>query len=41
LPDDKNEDSDAFMKTHLNDDNFKGEILERYEGFIKRLNLLI
>ena len=33
LPDDKKEDTDAFMKTHLNDDNFNGEILERYKGF--------
>ncbi len=40
LPDEKKEDTDAFMKTHLNDDNFKGEILERYEGFIKKLNLV-
>jgi hypothetical protein len=40
LPDGHKDDTDAFMKTHLNDDNFKGEILERYEGFIKRLNLL-
>jgi flavodoxin len=40
LPDDKKEETDAFMKTHLNDENFNGEILERYEGFIKKLNLL-
>lgn len=38
LPDDKKEDSDAFMKTHLNDDNFKGEIQERFENFIKKVN---
>ncbi|MEI6751543.1 MAG: flavodoxin domain-containing protein [Paludibacter sp.] len=40
LPDDKKEDADAFMKTHLNDENFKGEIQERYNGFIKKLNLI-
>jgi len=40
LPDDKKEDTDAFMKTHLNNENFNGEILERYEGFIKKVNLL-
>ena len=40
MPDDKKEDTDAFMKTHLNDENFKGEILERYNGFIKKLNLV-
>lgn len=40
LPDDKKDDSDAFMKTHLNDENFNGEILKRYEGFIKKLKLL-
>jgi flavodoxin len=38
LPDDKKEDTDAFMKTHLNDDNFNGEIQERYNGFIKKIN---
>ncbi len=34
LPDDKKEDTDAFMKTHLNDENFKGEIKNRLESFI-------
>jgi flavodoxin len=38
LPDDHKDDTDAFMKTHLNDDNFKGEMLERYEKFIIELN---
>ena len=38
LPDDNKEDSDAFMKTHLNDENFKGEIQERFESFIKKVN---
>jgi flavodoxin len=37
LPDDQKEDTDAFMKTHLNDDNFKGEIAAIYERFIKSL----
>jgi len=37
LPDDKKEDADAFMKTHLNDENFKGEIQERFDTFIKKL----
>ena len=37
LPDDKKEDTDAFMKTHLNDDNFKGEIQELFENFIRKI----
>jgi len=37
LPDDKKEDPDTFLKTHLNDDNFKGEIQERYENFIQKI----
>lgn len=37
LPDDKKEDTDAFMKTHLNDENFKGEIQELFENFIKKV----
>lgn len=37
LPDDKKEDSDAFMKTHMNDQNFKGEIQTRFEQFILKL----
>lgn len=39
LPDDKKEDTDAFMSTHLNKDNFKGEILDRYESFIKKIQV--
>jgi flavodoxin len=38
LPDDKKEDTDAFMKTHLNDENFKGEIQELFESFIRKVN---
>jgi flavodoxin len=37
LPDDKKEDADAFMKTHLNDENFKGEIQERFDTFIRKV----
>lgn len=37
LPDDKKENSDAFMKTHLNDENFKGEIVEKFESFIRKV----
>jgi len=39
LPDDKKEDSDAFMNTHLNDDNFKGEIQTLFDGFIGKVLL--
>jgi menaquinone-dependent protoporphyrinogen IX oxidase len=38
LPDDKKEDTDAFMKTHLNDENFKGEIREQFDDFINKVN---
>lgn len=38
LPDDKKDDSEAFMKTHLNEDNFKGEIQERFENFMRKVN---
>ncbi|MFC2129260.1 flavodoxin domain-containing protein [Bacteroidota bacterium] len=34
MPEDQKEDTDAFMKTHLNDENFKGEIQEIYDKFI-------
>ena len=37
MPEDKKEDPDAFMKTHLNDENFKGEIQERFESFIQKI----
>jgi menaquinone-dependent protoporphyrinogen IX oxidase len=37
LPDDQKEDTDAFMKTHLNDDNFKGEIQVQFDNFIQKL----
>ncbi len=38
LPDGKKEDADAFMKTHLNDENFKGEIQERFDIFLKTVH---
>ena len=41
LPDDKKEDADAFLKTHLSEENFKGEIQERFDAFIKNVNGLI
>lgn len=34
MPDDQKEDTDAFMKTHLNDVNFKGEIVEIFDNFM-------
>jgi len=41
LPDDKKEDADAFLKTHLSEENFKGEIQERFDAFIENVNGLI
>ena len=38
MPEGKKEDSDAFMKTHLNDENFKGEIAGIYEEFINKVS---
>jgi len=37
LPDEQKEDTDAFMKTHLNDENFNGEIQEIYDAFVGKL----
>jgi flavodoxin len=37
LPEDQRDDQDAFMKTHLNDQNFQGEIFERFEQFIEKV----
>jgi len=37
LPDEQKDDSDAFMKTHLNDSNFKGEIATIFDEFIKEV----
>ena len=39
LPEDKKKDTDAFMKTHLNDENFKGEIQEYFDNFLKKLEI--
>jgi flavodoxin len=36
LPVDKKEDPNAFLNTHLNDENFTGEIKQRYEEFIHK-----
>jgi flavodoxin len=38
LPEDQRNDSDAFMKTHLNDSNFQGEIKERFDSFMKTIS---
>lgn len=40
LPDDHKEDADAFMKTHLNDENFQGEIQVRFDDFIQKISVL-
>lgn len=37
LPEDQREDPDAFMKTHLNNGNFQGEIADRFEEFMKKI----
>jgi menaquinone-dependent protoporphyrinogen IX oxidase len=34
------EDSSAFMKLHLNNESFKGEIIPVYDAFISRINEL-
>jgi len=38
LPESQQEDADAFMKTHLNDSNFKGKIADVFEEFIEKLS---
>jgi len=38
MPDDKKEDTEAFMKTHLNDENFKGEIVKKFENFMLKVS---
>jgi flavodoxin len=38
LPDNQKEDTDAFMKTHLNDENFEGEIQVIFDSFITKIN---
>lgn len=37
LPKEKKDDSNLVMQTRLNDDNFKGEMLSRFDSFIKLL----
>lgn len=37
LPEEMREDPDAFMKTYLNNENFTGEIAERFEEFMKKV----
>ncbi|MBN2893880.1 MAG: hypothetical protein JXL97_18570 [Bacteroidales bacterium] len=37
LPDELKNDTSAFMKTHLNDENFKGEIKTIYDNFINNI----
>lgn len=37
LPDNQKEDADAFMKVHLTDENFKGEIAGIYDSFIQKI----
>ena len=39
LPDEQKEDPEAFMKTHLNDENFKGEIKAYFDDFMKSISL--
>ena len=40
LPDDKKDDADAFMKTRLTDENFKGKIQERFDNLIQQVSEL-
>lgn len=37
LPEDQREDPDAFMKVHLSDETFKGDIKEHYNNFVSSL----
>ncbi len=38
VPAELKEDSAAFMKVHLNNENFKGEIVGIYDNFIQKIN---
>ena len=40
LTDEQKKDPDADMKYHLNDENFKGEIVGIYDAFIQRIKVL-
>lgn len=37
IPEEQKDDSQSFMKTRLSNDNFKGEILERFKCFISEV----
>lgn len=37
LPEDKREDGELIMKTRLSDENFVGEIKQRYDNFIAKM----
>ena len=37
IPEEKHDDGDFVMKTRLSDDNFKGEIRDRYQNFVSAL----
>jgi menaquinone-dependent protoporphyrinogen IX oxidase len=37
LPEDKQKDNNAILKTRLSDDNFSGEIQKRFENVVRRL----
>jgi menaquinone-dependent protoporphyrinogen IX oxidase len=37
LPEDQKGNDDAIMKTHLSDDNFAGEIKQRFDNFIRSI----
>jgi flavodoxin len=37
LPEDKREDGDLIMKTRLNDSNFTGELMDKYESFKSKI----
>ena len=37
VPEEKRKDPDAIMKTRLSEDNFKGEIIERFERFVQKI----
>lgn len=38
VPEDKLDDGETVMNTRLSDENFKGEMLKRFEYFIKKVN---
>ncbi|MBN2682449.1 MAG: hypothetical protein JXR58_08060 [Bacteroidales bacterium] len=38
VPDEHKEDKSAFMKYHLNDETFKGEIIDVYNEFMQKIN---